>query len=71
MKFFSLLKQRGIKVLYYKIKHTFFVQDKDIRAIGARNGSYEYLQRYAHICGTSSDKMSDGEKIIWVCWFQG
>lgn len=71
MKILELLKQRGIKVLYYKIKHTFFVQNQEIRTIGAQNGSCEYLQRYTHLCGSSLDMMEPGERIIWVCWFQG
>ena len=64
-KFFALLKQRGIKVMYYKIKHTFFTQDNDIRAIGARNGSYEYLQRYAYVINErQTPTMQPCEKII-------
>ena len=46
-------------------------QDRKIREIGARNGSYDYLQRYAKVCGAKAENMQSGEKTIWVCWLQG
>lgn len=71
MKLISLLRQRGLVCLWYKIKNTFIKPDKDIREIGARNGSYEYLKRYAKEYKSSVVAMQPGEKIIWVCWLQG
>ena len=71
MKLIQTIRQRGMKCLWYKFKNTFLTQDNDIRTIGARNGSYEYLQRYASACRAKSENMQPGEKIIWVCWLQG
>lgn len=71
MKLIQTIRQRGIACLWYKFKNTYLTQDKDIRAIGARNGSYEYLRRYANVCGANVENMAPGEKIIWVCWLQG
>lgn len=71
MKILQTIQQRGVKCLWYKIKRTFLKQDKDIREIGARNGTYEYLMRYKDACGASVDRMEPGEKTIWVCWLQG
>lgn len=71
MKLIQIIRQRGIKCLWYKFKNTYLTQDKDIREIGARNGTYEYLQRYAYVCGAKVENMQPGEKIIWVCWLQG
>ena len=71
MKLLQAIKQRGLKCLWYKFKNTYIKPDRDILEIGARNGSLEYLKRYADVCGTSLGKMERGEKIIWVCWLQG
>ena len=71
MKLFNSIRQRGMKCLWYKFKQTFLKQDNDIREIGARNGTYEYLLRYKEVCGASVDKMEIGKKTIWVCWLQG
>lgn len=71
MKLFNTIRQRGLKCLWYKIKNTYLQPDKDLREIGARNGTYEYLQRYANVCGSSAAAMRPGEKTIWVCWLQG
>lgn len=71
MSLISLIRQRGLACLWYKFKNTFIQPDKDIREIGARNGSYEYLQRYAKECKSSVAAMQPGEKTIWVCWLQG
>lgn len=71
MKLISLIRQRGPVCLWYKFKNTYLKPDKDIREIGARNGSYEYLKRYASVCGAPVERMEPGEKIIWVCWLQG
>ena len=71
MKLFQIIRQRGVVCLWYKFKRTFIKPDKDILEIGARNGSYDYLQRYASACGTSTKDMAPGKKIIWVCWLQG
>lgn len=71
MKLFNTIRQRGLKCLWYKFKNTYLTQDRKIREIGARNGSYDYLQRYAKVCGAKVENMQPGEKIIWVCWLQG
>ena len=71
MKLISLIRQRGPVCLWYKFKNTFLKPDKDMREIGARNGSYEYLKRYANECKSSVSAMRQGEQIIWVCWLQG
>ena len=71
MKLISLIRQRGPVCLWYKFKNTYLKPDKDIREIGARNGSYEYLKRFAKECNSSVANMQPGEKIIWVCWLQG
>lgn len=71
MKLMQTIRQRGIPCLWYKFKNTYLTQDKDIREIGTRNGSYEYLQRYANACSAKVENMQPGEKIIWVCWLQG
>ena len=71
MKLIQTIQQRGIRCLWYKFKNTYLTQDIDMHEIGARNGSYEYLRRYANVCGANVENMAPGEKIIWVCWLQG
>ena len=71
MKLIQTIQQRGIACLWYKFKNTYLNPDKDIREIGARNGTYAYLQRYAKACEAKQEAMLPGEKIIWVCWLQG
>ncbi|MBO4689735.1 MAG: capsular polysaccharide synthesis protein [Paludibacteraceae bacterium] len=71
MKLLQAIQQRGLKCLWYKFKNTYLKPDRDILEIGARNGSLEYLKRYANVCGSSIHEMERGEKIIWVCWLQG
>lgn len=60
------------KSFLYKIKHRLFSKDKDVMAICARNGAYEYLLRYKSACTKESDEaIIPKEKIIWTCWLQG
>lgn len=67
----ATIKKCGLKCTWYKIKNTYFFPDKAVQSISARNGSYEYVKRYAYAATASADRMTKGEKTIWVCWFQG
>ena len=66
------LRQIGISCALKKLKHSLFM-DADARDICARNGAYEYLQRYAYVCNQSHEERKSEPKhnIIWTCWWQG
>ena len=67
------LKNIGIVPFLYKAKHRLFSTDKDVMAICARNGAYEYLKRYAYACKSNKREWHSlgKKKIIWTCWLQG
>lgn len=67
----ATIKKCGIPCTWMKIKHTYLCPDKAVQSISARNGSFEYVKRYAYAATATTDNMTEGEKIIWVCWFQG
>ena len=67
------LKNIGILPFLYKAKNRLFSTDKDVMAICARNGAYEYLKRYAYACKSDRGEWypAGKKKIIWTCWLQG
>ena len=67
------LRQIGITCALKKLKHTLF-PSAEVKAICARDGAYEYLQRYAYAAkdnGADTWAPQPAKKIIWTCWLQG
>ena len=66
------LKQIGITCALKKLKHT-LSPSADAKNICARNGAYEYLQRYAYAAKSETEEtcVKADRKIIWTCWLQG
>ena len=66
------LQQIGMAAALKKLKHALFM-DADTRSLCARNGAYDYLQRYAEAAHLHSTdyKAEPAAKIIWTCWLQG
>ena len=66
------LRQIGITCTLKKLKHVLFPAS-DAKNICARNGAYEYLQRYSYAAKFKSDEVGikPGLKVIWTCWLQG
>lgn len=70
---FSRLHQIGVACALKKLKHTLF-PSAEVKAICARDGAYEYLQRYAYAAkdnGADTWSAKPARKIIWTCWLQG
>ncbi|MBO5619568.1 MAG: capsular polysaccharide synthesis protein [Paludibacteraceae bacterium] len=67
------LHQIGIVCALKKLKHTLF-PSTEVKAICARDGAYEYLQRYAYVLEKENHQTwhpEKGRKVIWTCWLQG
>lgn len=67
------IRQIGISCALMKLKHTLF-PSPEVKAICARDGAYEYLQRYAFAAIDNGAEMwspKPARKIIWTCWLQG
>lgn len=66
------MRQIGVACALKKLKHTLF-PSPDAKNICARNGAYEYLQRYAYAAKIETrDVVAQPErKVIWTCWLQG
>lgn len=70
----SLIKKRGIRALFYKLKASIFPKDEYIKSLCAREGAYEYLLKYEPLLDSYQHKESDDDNnppTIWVCWLQG
>ena len=66
------LQQIGVVCALKKLKHTLFPAS-DAKNICARNGAFEYLQRYAYAAKspTAEPEIKHGRQVIWTCWLQG
>ena len=66
------IQQIGVVCALKKLKHTLFPAS-DAKNICARNGAFEYLQRYAYAAKNKSKEtqIKPGRKVIWTCWLQG
>lgn len=63
---------KEILPLLFKAKHRLFSKDKDVIGICSRNGAYDYLMRYEHVCHhITNECILPKDKIIWTCWLQG
>ena len=72
MKIFNRIKQIGLKASCLKVKQWLFTPSAEVIDLCARNGAYEYLQRYKYACDNlPTSKIQPKEKIIWTCWLQG
>ena len=62
------LRQIGISCALKKLKHSLFI-DAAARDICARNGAYEYLQRYAYVCNQSHEERKSEPKHNIICTY--
>ena len=72
MKIYNRIKQIGLQAAWLKFKQWLFSPSAEVIDLCARNGAYEYLQRYKYACKSKPNfETSAKAKIIWTCWWQG
>lgn len=72
MKIYNRIKQIGLQAAWLKFRQWLFSPSAEVIDLCARNGAYEYLQRYKYACKSNpNSELSPKAKIIWTCWWQG